>query len=213
MLIKVAREKITGDGQQAFDLDGLSEECSAGLDSAGMRIVGTRPRLLWEALEWVCTQLGFANAVNDEVFKQLVLTRIIEPASKAESLRVLQRLGVEDIPSLRTVWRRLATCQGENWRGALCQAAYRHAAGDEGAVAVVLYDLTTLYFETDEEDEHRKVGYSNCVEVSVMPMFSARRRCWCWSAGSLGWAARHNPDGLRGIHSCSRKAISGSSGR
>ena len=39
--------------------------------------------------------LGFARAAaGDEMFRQLVLARIIEPASKLDSLRVLEEAGV-----------------------------------------------------------------------------------------------------------------------
>ena len=47
--------------------------------------------------------LGFAEAAGgDEVFRQLVLARIIEPTSKQDSLRVLAETGVP-AASYRTV--------------------------------------------------------------------------------------------------------------
>ena len=40
------------------------------------------------------TPLGFPQATgHDEVFRQLVLARIIEPVSKLDSLRVLEEAG------------------------------------------------------------------------------------------------------------------------
>ena len=46
---------------------------------------------LWEALCRAYDTLGFGQATGgDEVFRQLVLARIIEPASKQDSLRVLE---------------------------------------------------------------------------------------------------------------------------
>ena len=39
---------------------------------------------------------------------------------------------------------------------ALC---FQHAV-TSGDVSLVLYDVTTLYFEAEKEDELRKVGYS-----------------------------------------------------
>jgi hypothetical protein len=46
-------------------------------------------------------QLGFAAAADgDEAFRQLVLARIIEPTSKADSLRVIEETGV--VPVCRT---------------------------------------------------------------------------------------------------------------
>jgi hypothetical protein len=51
--------------------------------------------------------LGLDRAVGgDEVSRDLVLARIIEPSSKQDSLRVLAETGVEPV-SYRTVTRRL----------------------------------------------------------------------------------------------------------
>lgn len=52
--------------------------------------------------------------------------------------------------------------------------------------------VTTLYFEADEEDELRKVGYSNCAEVAVLPRWW-RRWSSCWSAGWVSRSTRHDP--------------------
>ncbi len=50
---------------------------------------------LWDALAHVYRVLGFKDATGgDEAFRQLVLARIIEPASKLGSLRVLEETGV-----------------------------------------------------------------------------------------------------------------------
>ena len=52
-------------------------------------------------------ELGFDRAAGgDEVFRQLVLTRIIEPVSKPGRLHVLVGAGVS-APSYRTLLRRL----------------------------------------------------------------------------------------------------------
>ena len=49
---------------------------------------------LWDALCRAYEALGFARAAGgDEVFRQLVPARIIEPASKLDSLRVLDEAG------------------------------------------------------------------------------------------------------------------------
>ena len=51
--------------------------------------------------------LGLENAAGgDEVFRHLVLARIIEPASKLDSLRVVEEAGVTAAP-YATVKRRL----------------------------------------------------------------------------------------------------------
>jgi hypothetical protein len=62
------------------------------------------------------TFLGLAAATGgDEVFFQLVATRIIEPVSKLDSLRVLEEAGITPAP-YRTVTRRLRVFAQDSWR-------------------------------------------------------------------------------------------------
>lgn len=75
------------------------------------------------------------------------------------SAPVWDELGVPDAPSLSTVWRTLARCVDDDWRAQLAAAAFSHATR-AGALTVVLYDVTTLYFEAEYEDGLRKVGMS-----------------------------------------------------
>jgi hypothetical protein len=53
----------------------------------------TASLIVWETLEAVCTSLGL-DQIGDNAFKALVLARIIEPTSKADTVRVLAKLGV-----------------------------------------------------------------------------------------------------------------------
>jgi len=62
---------------------------------------------LWEALMHAYQVLWFEQAAGgDDVFRQLVLARIIEPTSKRDSLRVLDETGVAP-SSYATVKRRV----------------------------------------------------------------------------------------------------------
>ena len=62
---------------------------------------------LWDVLSRAYDALGFGRAAGgDEVFRQLVLARIIEPVSKLDSLRALEEAGIS-APSYRILLRRL----------------------------------------------------------------------------------------------------------
>jgi hypothetical protein len=62
---------------------------------------------LLDALKRACRMPGFEDAASgDEVFRHLVLARIIEPVSKLDSIRVLEEAGVA-AASYRKVARRL----------------------------------------------------------------------------------------------------------
>jgi len=126
--------------------------------NGGAQVVGTASLTLWRVLEAAYRRLGF-DAVGDDVFAKIVLARITEPTSKADALRVLDDLGVRP-PSLRSVFNMLDRCQARDYRDTLARCCQRHSAATSGMAGVVLYDVTTLHFETDDEDEWRKVGLS-----------------------------------------------------
>jgi hypothetical protein len=101
-------------GQGELDV-GL--ECAeAGTGRAGgplPPIRSSRMAHLWDALTHAYQVLGFERAAGgDEVFRQLVLARIVEPTSKLDSLRVLEEVGV-DPPAYRTLTRRLRVFAAE----------------------------------------------------------------------------------------------------
>lgn len=153
VLLNSAREFIQGD-QLAFDIDTLVPGPPV---SAAPTVTHTQSRVLWEVLGEAYEQLGFAE-VGDQAFRSLVLARIVEPTSKADTIRVLGELGVPS-PSLRTIWRTLLRCVEQDWRHQVAKACYTFRE-QHGGLGLILYDVTTLYFEAEHEDELRKVGYS-----------------------------------------------------
>jgi len=102
--------------------------------------------------------LGFDRATSgDEVFRQLVVVRIIEPVSKLDSARVLEEAGVPPAP-YRAVTRRLRVFARDSRRQQISAACAAHAG--LGPASLVLYDYSTLYFETSEGDGFRESGFS-----------------------------------------------------
>ena len=153
LLKAVARQKLAA-GQSELDL-GLQAPPEQG---GPLPITASRMGHLWDGLCAAYDVLGFDEAAGgDEVFRQLVLARLIEPTSKLDSLRVLAEAGVEPV-SYRTVKRRLPVYSTERWRESLAAACARHAG--LGPATLVLYDVTTLYFETDTPDGFRQPGFS-----------------------------------------------------
>ena len=120
-------------------------------------VLKTSSGLLYEALAGVYTQLGF-GAVGDDVFRDLVIARVVEPTSLLDVDRVLAELG-RSCASLSTRKRTLRRASVGGYRDTLATACFAHAAS-HGDVTLVLYDVTTLYFEAEKEDDLRKVGYS-----------------------------------------------------
>jgi hypothetical protein len=125
---------------------------------APLPITSSRTGHLLDALDRGYQALGLDGAAGgDEVFRQLVLARIIEPASKLDSLRVLEEAGMAP-PSYATLKRRLPAWAQEEWRQRLSAACAAHAR--LGPASLVLYDVSTLYFETDQGDGFREPGFS-----------------------------------------------------
>jgi Transposase DDE domain len=152
----VAAQRLVA-GQGALDLD-LDAAVGAAASAGPLEIVATRTAHLWEALCRAYDSLGFAEATaGDEVFRQLVLARIVEPTSKIDSLRVLGEAGIAPA-SYATLKRRLPVYAKPSWRQRLAGACAKHAA--LGPASLVLYDVSTLYFETDAGDGFREPGYS-----------------------------------------------------
>jgi hypothetical protein len=121
------------------------------------RVLKTASGVLFDALAGVYVDLGF-DVVADEVFRDLVIARIVEPTSLLDVDRVLAELGRVSV-SLSTRKRTLRRCHTGDYRDQIAAACFAHAAAG-GDVSLCLYDVTTLYFEAEHEDDLRKVGYS-----------------------------------------------------
>nr|WP_010541257.1 hypothetical protein [Dietzia alimentaria] len=159
-LIEIAKQRIHAD-QHELDL-GLEDAASAVIDlPARSAAVAKRSssRILWQGLAGSYERLGF-NVVADPVFRDLVLARLVEPTSKLDSVRVLERLGL-DAPHVNTLYNCLGRVVARDYRSKIATACWHHVTAANGpGVALILYDLTTLYFEAEKEDDLRKVGMS-----------------------------------------------------
>jgi hypothetical protein len=137
-----------------------------------------------------------------------VLARIIEPTSKLDAARVLEEAGVS-LASYPTVNRRLPVYAKQAWREKLAAACAAHA--QLGRASLVLYDLSTLYFETDAGDGFREPGFSKerrldpqitiglITDAGGFPLMvsgsSGRPPAVVWQAGtgSNGASSAHSP--------------------
>ena len=125
-------------------------------DGAG-RVVGTGSGTLAGALEAIYDQLGF-NTLGDDTFRDLVIARLVEPTSLRDVGRVLRDVD-RTPPSESTLRRCLQRAAANDYRGQIAAACFARATRS-GDVSLVLYDVTTLYFEAEKEDDLRKVGFS-----------------------------------------------------
>ncbi len=103
-------------------------------------------------------QIGF-NKIQDELFRDLVLYRLVYPKSKLKTTEYLYRYAGKDY-SEDDIYRYLDKLY-QSHKEQVQRISFCHTQmllGDE--ISVVFYDVTTVYFEIDNEDELRRTGFS-----------------------------------------------------
>lgn len=102
--------------------------------------------------------IGF-NKVKDELFKKLVLARLCYPGSKLKTTDHLRRYEGYETDEDK-IYRYLDKLHNTQKR-AVQQISYEHTLKIlDNKISIVFYDVTTLYFEIEQEDTLRKAGYS-----------------------------------------------------
>ena len=130
----------------------MIEAFAASLANAQIRTKG--PELIFGTL---FDRIGF-SAVEDEMFRHLVIARLAYPVSKLKTIDYLWRYrGIEK--SVDSIYRFMDALAGEH-KEQVEAIAYNYTKRRLGRISVVFYDMTTLYFESEDEDDLRKVGFS-----------------------------------------------------
>lgn len=143
-------------GQYQMDLSTPTEEdwfANTFNQIKNIQLIG--PELL---LGRIFDEIGF-NAVPDELFRHLVISRIINPSSKLKTVRYLrQHKNIEY--SVQEVYRYLDKLVAQQ-KEMVEQISYEHTLKIlGGTMSVVFYDVTTIYFEAEKEDDLRIAGFS-----------------------------------------------------
>ena len=103
-------------------------------------------------------EIGF-NKIEDELFRDLVLYRLVYPKSKLKTTEYLYRFAGKNY-SEDEVYRYLDTLYKAH-KEEVQQISFEHTKSVLGnEISVVFYDVTTVYFEVDDEDDLRKTGFS-----------------------------------------------------
>ena len=143
-------------GQLNLNFDASAEQQLVDLFFNGIRelsLVG--PELL---LGKLFDEIGF-NSIKEDMFRHLVLTRLCFPASKLKTVDYLFKYkGLSiDIDSVYRYLDKLSKKQKEKVQ----QISYDHTLKIlNNELSLIFYDVTTLYFEAEEEDDLRKTGFS-----------------------------------------------------
>ncbi|MDM1373855.1 IS1634 family transposase [Myroides marinus] len=103
-------------------------------------------------------EIGF-NKIKDPLFKDLVLYRLIYPKSKLKTTEYLYRYEQKKY-SEDELYRYLDKLY-DTQKDTVQKISYEHTLSIlKEDIKVVFYDVTTVYFEIDNEDALRKTGFS-----------------------------------------------------
>ena len=122
------------------------------LQNASVRTVG--PELVFGRL---FDAIGF-DAIPERLFRDIVVTRLIHPASKVKTVDYLYRYQGRTVSadSIYLFLDRLNERHSQQTQ----EIAYRHSLKILKQISVVFYDMTSLYFEAEDEDDLRRIGFS-----------------------------------------------------
>lgn len=109
-------------------------------------------------LDRVFDRVGF-NIIKDDIFRKLVKARLSYPASKSATIEYLKNHFDDDI-DLSKIYRYLDKLNDKQ-HDIVQEISVKHTIELFGGhIGVLFYDVTTLYFESDYEDDLRKTGFS-----------------------------------------------------
>lgn len=106
----------------------------------------------------IYNEIGF-NKIDDELFRHLIISRLVFPLSKLKTSEYLMRYQ-NIIVDADQIYRYLDKL--ENKQKELVETiSFNHTLEIfNGKMSVVFYDVTTIYFEASDEDDLRMTGFS-----------------------------------------------------
>lgn len=158
LLIKRAKIEIPKlKGQKTFDFGHTKKDADflhSLQNSKSIKISIVGPQLV---LGEIFDKIGF-NEIKEEIFKELVITRIIYPVSKLKTTEYWKSHNNIDVP-VHAIYRFLDRLH-HDYKEKIEQISYNYTKRILKKISVVFYDMTTLYFEINEEDDLKKIGFS-----------------------------------------------------
>ena len=136
-----------------FENDALIEGFMAQLQNSQVRTVG--PELIFGK---IYDAIGF-NALQEDMFRHLVISRLAFPLSKLKTIDYLYRFqGVR--LEISSVYRFLDKLNAK-LKDQVERISFAHTLKVlQDKISIVFYDMTTLYFEASDEDDLLKTGFS-----------------------------------------------------
>lgn len=106
----------------------------------------------------IYNEIGFSE-ITDNIFRHLVLSRLSFPSSKRATVEYLKDYYGFEV-DINKIYRYLDEIYNK-YKSDIQRISVNHTRQILGGViGVVFYDVTTLYFDSDNEDDFRKNGFS-----------------------------------------------------
>ncbi len=103
-------------------------------------------------------KMGYKKIIDDELYKYLVLCRIVYTGSKLKTLKYFKRHLNKEV-SVYSIYRFMDKLHSRHKEEVEKQTFEHTRKILKGRIDIVFYDMTTLYFESAEEDDLRITGY------------------------------------------------------
>jgi len=133
--------------------DAAIEQAFSVLDNSNIRTLG--PEIIFGR---IYDSIGF-GAIDEIMFRHLVIARMAFPLSKLKTIEYLYRYQGTSL-DIDSVYRFLDKLN-DKLKPQIEQIAFLHTKKVlNGNISVVFYDMTTLYFEASDEDDLRKAGFN-----------------------------------------------------
>lgn len=151
---KVLMGKFIGQRSINFEISKEKELIDLFFNSIdGVHLVG--PEMI---LGKLFDEIGFGK-IKDELFRHLVITRLCYPVSKLKTTDYLFKFKGIAI-DVERIYRYLDKLHSKQ-KDLVQQISYAHTLKVlDNKISVVFYDVTTLYFEIEDQDDLRKTGFS-----------------------------------------------------
>lgn len=156
-LTYLAKQEIERLSKQAklfiSENDTVVEQVFSFLSNASVRTIG--PEIIFGK---IYDHIGF-NIIKEDLFRHLVVARLSFPLSKLKTIDYLYRFqGVQlDIDAVYRFLDKL----NSKLKDQVEQIAFAHTLKVlQNKINIVFYDMTTIYFESSDEDDLRKTGFS-----------------------------------------------------
>jgi len=156
-LTYLARQEVERLSQQPrlfiSETDTVIEKLFSTLNNASVRTIG--PEIIFGK---IYDSIGFGK-IDEELFRHLVISRLVFPLSKLKTTEYLYRFqGISlDIDAVYRFHDKL----NNKLKDKVEKISYSHTLKVlKNNISVVFYDMTTLYFESSDEDDLRKTGFS-----------------------------------------------------